>query len=115
MNEAIQIKILHWLENIENAISTEMPLFVQEVAAYGFWSNLVMAFLLFIAMVFTSYLIYRFSKKAMECDYEIFGVPAIICSFLLIIMMVEFPKKCNEFIKAATAPRLYVIERFMGK
>ena len=110
-------QIVNWLKEIGNLAMQEIPPFIQEVATYGFYSNLVDAFAFLLVFIISLYCTI-YLKKQLEIGKKsedtcmagmMFSILGVIVFFLLMFCAVE------QSIKAAVSPKLYVIERFMKK
>lgn len=113
MNE----KIVQWVESLASVTAHELPFFIQETAAYGFWSNLRLFILLtalWIGLIKCLFMFIKYVKTIRIGAYDIwpefcygaFVISVIICFVISLCCL-------NYAIKAKVSPRLYVIERFM--
>ena len=135
--EELYSKLVKWLENISELASSEIPSFIKEAATYGFFNSLIMILIFLTLTLITFYLsivFYRNNRvniKKLE-DYiktkefyqlppeevlyktSIFELRIAICIFLVgLFFLFVTISSINNCLKAAYAPRLYVIERFI--
>lgn len=127
MTPEIQQQLIDWLKSLGNLAAQELPVFVQEVATYGFVKGIIFSIMLFIAIVFLLYTIKNSVKKcedneirnsdnykemSIKNDKQAIGIFITIISIIALIpCVICLPVNLHTAIKAKCAPRLYVIER----
>lgn len=115
MNEQLQKKLIEWMNGLEHAgakalefASGEMPELFKEIVAFGVWYNGVLLFIgatLIVGAVASLFFGLKYKDKP--------DVAAPIWGFSLIqgaVSIIIFAETIKNFILAATAPRLYIIE-----
>lgn len=120
MTNEISEKIVKWVENIGNIMSDELPLFVKEVAAYGFWGSLIEIVVCIIALIglclCLKYCVDKNEREEGRGEYGVgWIVGAIVCGLLVFACAMTILIDIAEMTKAKCAPKLYVIERFMKR
>ena len=118
MNDEITKKLIEWVESIGNLAAEELPLFAQEVASYGFYSEMVLSIVFLVLGVVSSIVLYKCVRTMAREDLDapdicFFG---ILGSALAVILLIPaMVVSANAMIKAKICPKLYVIERITKK
>ena len=117
-------QIVNWLKEIGNLAMQEIPPFIQEVATYGFYTNLISAFgfLIFTVLSVLAFFYIRKECKRTEeyrrknCDGSDAYIAGMCTSvFFFIVFFILMFGSIESSVKALVSPKLYVIERFMKK
>ena len=115
MKEDLQQKSIDLLKWLEQTIKTttdfgaeQIPLLIQELLKYNYYMSLIFFILSCIALVVSLYVTYKFIKKVIESDPDLF----IFFPFLIIPIMGACAGIFNNFdwLMIQLAPRVYLLE-----
>lgn len=128
MTPEIQQQLVDWLINIGNITADELPIFVHEIAMYGFLKGIILSIILFATIIFLictiKYFIKQFDyngikitdsydEKQRKEDKQFLCIAFTILSVIILIPSVIFlPINLSTAIKAYAAPKLYAIDYF---
>lgn len=123
MDEEIKQKLLQYLEGLESAVSeaggfiqAELPLVVQELVAWVWWSNLVGAVFYAAVTAIIACLAFVVSRKIASVDEEdvenyFLSWIVFVAGVALSVLVSNGAVVCvKEMAKAAVAPRVVVID-----
>ena len=126
MNEQVQQlvtdaseKVLAWLDATEGFAIEQAPILAQEIVRFGLWQHGIYA-VACLGVVLGSFLFAGLSFTKRPCEFLIkhtdgAGYIVLILLFIPIVVGgVDGVQHAVEFLKAATAPRLYILEQIGG-
>lgn len=112
------MELLTWLEeSIKSGAAfagNQIPLFIQDLLRYNFWTSLIMFSVGFVWAVFTLGLVWKsfFSKNSIEFSDDDFG-KGLVVFFMLLLGSVFSPMimtKNTDWFKISVAPRVYLVD-----
>lgn len=120
MTEELQLKLVEWIQNLINGVSSELPSFIEEIVTYGFYSNLFIAitslFLFCAGICIAVKLEKHIPKPKTDYDLSLSARKIIfftISTVVLMIIFVSFLESGKKAMKAYLAPRAYVIDKYI--
>jgi hypothetical protein len=112
MNEEVTKTLLEWATQIKEGVSAEFPKLAQEIVAFELWSSIAWIVVCLVAIRGTHVLIKKANNKSESqefTDYE--GATCLLCLVVGLFCAISLLVNINDAIKAATAPRLVVVEK----
>lgn len=123
MNDETQKQLIEWIQGLSGAVSEELPLFIQEIATYGFYEGVITAILsLFAGLAFGIFAYYMVRRASEESEKDLrdqnmgavifLGLGGIFVGLASVIFLCSgMPNAICRATKAKLAPKLYAIER----
>lgn len=113
-------KVLSYLEATEGFTVEQAPLLAQEIVRYGIWFNGIFTAFFLVVTPLLVWLSYRWGTSGgawkdtgkwekSEALCLMSGIPGVMGS--IVIVMWILPNCMPDLLKAAIAPRLYIIEQ----
>lgn len=112
--EEIYQKLFEYIDASKDWALEQAPELFQQIAAYGLWSGIIICGLSFVFFIISSGLGWRWLKK-WDSDTEHYFAGSIICGVLCVISFICFCSNIETCIKAAVAPKLYILDCLRGK
>ena len=112
MNEEVTKTLLEWATEIKESVSAELPSLAREIVAYELWSAVAWMAVCVVTLWCTFVVGKKLRKKAAEDRFTV-GDEVVVAMLCIsgICASGGFLINVNFAIKAATAPRLVVVEK----
>lgn len=112
--EAIKT-LMEWATQIKDGVSAELPKLAEEIVAFELWSSVAWIIVCLLTIRASCVLIKKTTKRREEhkaTDDD--GVTFMVCLVLGVLSTIMLLVNINDTIKAATAPRLVVVEKVVN-
>ena len=113
-------KLLEWTETASTFVGDQVPLYVQELLEWHFYSNLMdCIFMLSLIILVPSLAVLSFLKSGFrkgDADFNVSNLSTVIFGivtfFVVILCPIELFTSAKECVKVKTAPRVVLVEHF---